>query len=241
MNELLPRALVGGYRVLPLWVIREANAAAAVQPDGANGEGNDMDTWGRFTAVSGFLAAVLVPISVTLVGHWYTSAIADRETVLKEQQFAREWVQLSLEILREPGVAEQERLNQWAVRVMNHYLPDAIHIREELRDDLAAGRTRIPEVRSEAGRVERMEALQNEALLALLDRDIDGAIAQLEVAHREWHDFRTVWEMLRFLRERRAVLAGSADDQAWKDLYRELHRRMDMRGVPDDVRARLRP
>ncbi|MFN4088341.1 MAG: hypothetical protein ACK4QW_04765 [Alphaproteobacteria bacterium] len=203
-------------------------------------DGVRKDAWDRFAIISGFIAAVLVPLSIGMAGHWYTAAIADREASLKEEQFAREWVQIALDILRTPGAPEQERLNRWAVQVVNHYMPAEIHIEETLQEDLATGRTRIPEVRSGLGRVERMEAMQSAALAALLERDIDGAIAQMEAAHGEWHDFRTVWETLRLLRARRPALAAGAGDAAWRDLYRELVRTMDMRGVPAELRARLR-
>lgn len=208
-----------------------------------NGDGGSRrDIWDKFSILSGFLAAVFVPLALGLAGHWYAEAVSlretqarERETALKEQEFARQWVQISLEILRMEGNDDQEALRRWAVRVVNHYTEPAINMEEPLREALATGRANLPT----GDRVQRVEAMQTAALQALLDRDIDGAIAHMEAAHREWHDFRTVWETLRLLRDRRQTLSPG-DDAAWAALYREVLGRMDMRGVADSVRERLR-
>jgi hypothetical protein len=207
--------------------------------------GRQRDVWDKLGVVSGFVAAVFVPLALGLAGHWYAAAISlretqikERESDLKEQEFARQWVQISLDILRDEGTVGPEGLRRWAVKVINYYTHPDINMDEDLSEALATGRSSLPA--SGAGdRVQRVEAMQTAALQALLERDIDGAIEQMGAAHREWHDFRTVWETLRLLRERRDELTPDAD-AAWSTLYRDLVREMDMRGVPETVRERLR-
>ncbi|PTB03854.1 hypothetical protein C6V82_05105 [Halomonas urumqiensis] len=193
--------------------------------------------------MSGFLAAVFVPLTLGLAGHWYSDAIRDRETSLKEQEFAREWVQLSLDVLREEsGGDDTEVLRQWAVDVLNHFSDIEIQFDGALREALVEGRARLPEAVTqapapEASRFTRMIQLQEAALEALLERDIGTAILYMDEAHALWHDFRTIWEVLGELRRSREQLG---DDQGWSELYRNLLRLWDLRDIDPGLRDRLR-
>jgi len=60
------------------------------------------------------LSAVLVPAAIALVGHWYTSAIAEREVQAK-------FVELGVSILQAPPAKETENLRTWAIEVLNRY------------------------------------------------------------------------------------------------------------------------
>ncbi|QTF93590.1 hypothetical protein [Halomonas sp. BM-2019] len=203
------------------------------------------DTWDKLAVLSGFLAAVFVPLALGLAGHWYTDAIRDRETSLKEREFAREWVQLSLEVLREETAEENTVLREWAVDVLNHYSDVEIRIVEELREALVEGRARFPDsplhvsVPVDVSRFSRMIQLQEFALDALLQRDVDTAMHHLGQAHELWHDFRTIWEVLSLLRRTRGDL-DREDDAAWTGLYSSLQNQWDLRDIDPRLREQLK-
>ncbi|HSA80412.1 MAG TPA: hypothetical protein VLE23_06290 [Geminicoccaceae bacterium] len=186
----------------------------------ADGSESSKDFWEKFSVISGFLAAVFMPLALGLAGHWFASAITERENRLKQQEFFRQWVQLALDILRDPGTAQQKDLREWAIAIVNHYTDPAIQMQSGLQKSLAGGQVRLPE--PSQSRVQQMEALETKALEALLERDLDTAIAVTETAHALWGDFRTVWEMLRLLRAERASFAGAPDPSAWQALYSKL-------------------
>jgi len=64
--------------------------------------------------LSAALAAVVVPIAIALVGHWYTESLEARQ---REERF----VQLAVEILREDPSKHTENLRSWAVDVIDEY------------------------------------------------------------------------------------------------------------------------
>lgn len=205
-------------------------------------QGSPKDGWDKLSAMSGFLAAVFVPLTLGLAGHWYSDAIRDRETSLKEQEFAREWVQLSLDVLREESGEDTEVLRQWAVDVLNHFSDIEIQFDGALREALVEGRARLPDAAPEASslqgsRFTRMIQLQEAALESLLQRDIDTAIQHMDEAHALWHDFRTIWEVLGELRRSRDQLGV---DEGWTHLYRNLLRIWDLRDINPQLRDRLR-
>lgn len=200
------------------------------------------DAWDKLPALSGLLAAVLVPLALGLAGHWYSNAIQERETALKEKEFAREWVQLSLDILRTPqATPDQEALRRWAVKVINHYSDSEIQMDDTLQQDFVAGRARLPEPPAPGeSRARTVEQLETEALNALLARDIDAAIAAMQAAWEAWPEFRTVQEALALLKQRRERLGPEADAQAWRSLYGELRATMDVRGIDPETVERLK-
>jgi hypothetical protein len=70
--------------------------------------------WQGLNALSGLLAAVLIPIVIAIMGYRYTSA-------LKEREIQSHFVELALSVLKEPPRAENRAVRQWAVRVVDEY------------------------------------------------------------------------------------------------------------------------
>jgi hypothetical protein len=201
----------------------------------------EKDFWDKLAVLSGFTAAVLVPVAIALFGHFYAEAASNRAADLQRQELARKWVELSLEILRDPGTAQRPGdetdevpLRRWAVKVINTYMDKDIRLDSTQQEELATAKTTLPE-----SRVQRVEGMQAAALRALLDQNIDAAIEQMTAAHQEWPDFRTVWEALQLMRSWQQSLRPGADPD-WQRLYDDLLQRMDPRGIPADVRQRLR-
>jgi hypothetical protein len=52
------------------------------------------------------------------------SSLKEREAILKEQEFFLKWVEISLNILRDPKTRDQATLQKWAVQVANIYAPE---------------------------------------------------------------------------------------------------------------------
>ncbi|MCB1757777.1 MAG: hypothetical protein KDJ38_19815 [Gammaproteobacteria bacterium] len=82
-----------------------------------------MDGWEKFK----ILSAVLVPAAIALVGHWYTSAISEREVQAK-------FVELGVSILQAPPAKETENLRTWATEVLNRY--SGVPINDATKNDL---------------------------------------------------------------------------------------------------------
>ncbi len=82
-----------------------------------------MNRWEQFKVFS----AVLVPAAIALVGHWYTSAIAERES---EARF----VELGVSILQATPTKETINLRTWATEVLNRY--SGVPINEATQKDL---------------------------------------------------------------------------------------------------------
>lgn len=82
-----------------------------------------MDGWDKFK----ILSAVLVPAAIALVGHWYTSAISEREIQAK-------YVELGVSILQASPSKETANLRTWATEVLNRY--SGVPINEATRKDL---------------------------------------------------------------------------------------------------------
>jgi hypothetical protein len=82
-----------------------------------------MDSWEKFK----ILSAVLVPAAITLVGHWYTSAISERGIEAK-------FVELGVSILQAPPTSGTENLRTWAIAVLNRY--SGVQINEATSRDL---------------------------------------------------------------------------------------------------------
>jgi hypothetical protein len=86
-----------------------------------------MDIWEKFKIVS----AVFVPAAITLVGHWYTSAIAEQEVQAK-------FVELGVTILQAPPSESTANLRAWATSVLNRYsgVPLSSKARRDLIDSV---------------------------------------------------------------------------------------------------------
>ncbi|MBL8711140.1 MAG: hypothetical protein JNL25_18240 [Rhodospirillaceae bacterium] len=219
------------------------------------------DSWDKLSVLSGFLAAVFVPIAIAVVGHWYTSAIKDRETAISERNqkiredtFKREWVQLGLEILRDADTSPNVR--KWGVQIVSHYA--AVEMTDEVKEALAWGDVlpesakqlysieqympaqqvvqQMPAQPSQTSRVSEMDNLQNRAIESLLDQDIDAAVAAYDDAYLLWPTFRNVDEIRRLLKEHASADRPLVD---WTSIYRSMVG-MDLRGVSPDLLDRLR-
>ena len=197
------------------------------------------DRWDKLSVIAGLLASVLVPLAIGITGHWVTSAYQKREADLRDREFARKWVEISLDILRSDETKDAQNLRAWAVDVINHYVEDdSIRIPKELRADLETGKSAVPAPSAPAeqsgGRVGQVVALETEALRHLLAKDIARGIASMQLAHDAWPEFRTVSETLKLLRKSQPNLTD-ADDQDWKVLYKTIIQSMDVRGIDPTV------
>jgi len=221
----------------------------------ANGqETRPRDGWDKLSIVSGFLASVLVPIAIAVVGNWYTNAIKDRETTISERDqkirqetFDREWVQLGLEILRDPDT--KPNIRKWGVQIVSHYAE--VKMEDDVKDALTAGAV-LPEttpvqvpvqqsalqsdgtVATATSRTRALEQIQIRGVEALLARDLDGAIAAYNDAYMLWPTFRNVDEI------RRALVKAQSNPNTvdWPQIYKEVNN-MDLRGLPADIKQRL--
>lgn len=92
--------------------------------------------------------------------------------------------------------------------------------------------TKPPESREQAG------VWEGRGFAALLNKDVDEAIAAFEQAKLAWPDYHNVAEIERFLQTRRNDLAAGSTD-AWKDVYQTILTRFSW-GMPTPVREQMR-
>jgi hypothetical protein len=134
------------------------------------------------------VAAVVIPVVIAFVGHWYTQA-------LKERELQGEFVVLAVDILRSPAIPEAEDLREWATEVVDRY--SGVHLDQAARNQLVNSLT-LPErpgisnaiTTSEVLRdipeekvLEEIEARQNAGASDVrLERTRDGALA----IHSTW-------------------------------------------------------
>lgn len=221
-------------------------------------EKRQKDAWDKLSIFSGFLASVLVPIAVAVVGNWYATAIKEKEAEIsardqkiRQDTFDREWVQLGLEILRDPDTAPNIR--KWGVQIVSNYakvkmeddvkqaftagavLPEASPAPLTAQQALPQAQTVLP---SATSRVSAMDQLQTRGIEALLARDLEGAIAAYDEAYRLWPTFRNVDEI------RRALIAADAEARSrpqgvdWQKLLQTIAK-LDLRGVTQEAHDRL--
>lgn len=209
-----------------------------------DGGGGKKDYWDKLKIISGILASILVPLAIGLTGHWVTSAYQKQESNLKDREFARKWIEISLDILRAKDEGDQKNLRAWAINVINHYVEnDAIKISAELREDLETNKSNVPppSITTQAQvqamvpsdnqtRIDQVTAQESVALRHLIDKDITQAVAAMQVAYDAWPDFRTVDEMLKLMKKHAPDLTAP-ENPGWKALYREIAEKMDMRGI----------
>jgi hypothetical protein len=140
------------------------------------------------------LAAVLVPLVIAGVGHWYTTAI-ERDTS------ARAWTELVLDILRDPNSSGE--LRSWAIDVVE--AQGVLPFPEGLKKALKKGDTVLPQPSavqapildrvSTAANVAKMDKLQTRRISALLNQNLTEALAAYDEAYALWPIFRNVDEI----------------------------------------------
>ena len=216
------------------------------------------DSWDKLSVLSGLLASVLVPVAVAVVGDWYTSAIKDREAQISERDqkirqdtFDREWVQLGLEILRDPDTAPNIR--KWGVQIVSSYAK--VKMEDDVKQAFAAGavlpeassaplnaQQALPQLQaalpSTTSRVSAMDSLQTRGIEALLAHDLDAAIAAYDEAYRLWPTFRNVDEVRRTLIAADTEARSRPQGPDWQKLLQAIAKK-DLRGVTQDARDRL--
>lgn len=192
------------------------------------------DIWDKIAASSGIVAAILVPIAVAFVGAQYSAALKQREL---EVSARREYVQIGLSILRDPGTKSD--LRKWGTDIVNHYAD--VKMPEPTKDALNEGRQNIPygaeqSTAASAGRLTRIDELQTEGIKALLARNFEAATKAYDTAYQLWPTFRNVYEILNVLKSHPQP---PQSDQEWKDVYRRIAP-FDLRGVDPKILAQLR-
>jgi hypothetical protein len=70
--------------------------------------------WEGLNAISGFLAALAIPVVLAILGHRYTNA-------LKEREIQGRFVEIAVDILEEPPNPERQGVRRWAIKVVNEY------------------------------------------------------------------------------------------------------------------------
>lgn len=90
--------------------------------------------WTAVSAVSGLIAAVVIPLAVAFVGNQFTVA-------LKEREIQGRFVELALTILKESPSPENEAMRAWALKVVDAY--SGVPMTEEVRNDLST-KLRLP-------------------------------------------------------------------------------------------------
>lgn len=89
-----------------------------------------------------------------------------------------------------------------------------------------------------SSRATRAAAAERRGFEALLNQDVEAAIAAFEEARDIWPEYHNVAEISRALSKRRDALAAlSAED--WAQLYRDILARYSW-GLPDDLRTAIR-
>lgn len=77
------------------------------------------------------LASLLIPLVIALVGHWYTSA-------LKEREIEARYIEIAISILNSESTPSNKNIRKWAVEIVNKYSPVEIDkkTRQEFVDKL---------------------------------------------------------------------------------------------------------
>jgi hypothetical protein len=86
-----------------------------------------VNLWQKLSAISGLVAAVVIPVVLALVGNWYSQAI-------KEREIQGRYVELALSILKEPPDRNNQNIRNWALQVIDRYsgVPLDVRTKEEL-------------------------------------------------------------------------------------------------------------
>ena len=70
--------------------------------------------WQKISAISGLIAAVIIPVVLAFVGNMYTQAI-------KEREIQGRYVELALDILKSPPDDKNQHVRSWALKVVDRY------------------------------------------------------------------------------------------------------------------------
>ncbi len=90
----------------------------------------------------------------------------------------------------------------------------------------------------QASRSSLAAAAERRGFEALIDHDVEAAIAAFEEARDIWPEYHNVAEITRALKKRRETLANP-DAAAWTELYRDILARYSW-GLPSDLRPAFR-
>ncbi|MEO3430688.1 hypothetical protein AAFN88_17675 [Pelagibius sp. CAU 1746] len=93
-------------------------------------------------------------------------------------------------------------------------------------------------VEADSSRAGKAAAAERRGFEALIDRDVEAAIAAFDEARRIWPEYHNVAEIGRALRRLEDALA-TAESDVWPRLYREILTRYSW-GIPDDLRKEIR-
>ncbi len=108
------------------------------------------DAWDKAAILFGAASKILLPIAVLLVGELLSSGLKQREVIIQEREFSREWVQIALNVLSDAELSDQKEMRAWAVSVINFYVEDdRVRLRGSLADELIGGSTSLPAATSE--------------------------------------------------------------------------------------------
>lgn len=177
----------------------------------------------RSRTIASIFAAVAVPILIAWIGSSFASSQKDRELALN-------WVSLSLEILQD--VDQNEHMRTYAVDTLAFY--SEVSIPHELREALISGDALVPTPRSD-----QVLELQTLGVKALLERNVDRAVAYLDEAYRIWPTFRFVDEMRAYTQARAETLRRGTDAD-WRETYAHLVANMGLQGIEPATVAQLR-
>jgi hypothetical protein len=97
---------------------------------------------------------------------------------------------------------------------------------------------RTTAVEAGASRAERAAAAERRGFEAVIERDLDAAIAAFDEARRIWPEYHNVAEIGRALRRWRDRLENP-ESSAWPQFYREILTRYSW-GLPEDLRTEIR-
>lgn len=177
--------------------------------------------WQKLSALSGVMAAILVPLALGFAGNQVSKAV-------KEREVQAHFVDLAVSILREPPQGgEADSIRSWATEILSMYSgvkmdPGAKHALQHT--------TQLTE--SRADRATKLERAGFEKLLA---GDLDSSIASFQAAEQAYPTFHQVYEIARYLDEhrdafkaaagRRSVLTFVADSLSY--------------GMPPDIKTAL--
>ena len=70
--------------------------------------------WEGLKAISAFLAATIIPITIAITGHVFSKAI-------KERELQGKFVELAVDILKSEPTADNRNIRKWATQVIDKY------------------------------------------------------------------------------------------------------------------------
>lgn len=106
---------------------------------------------------------------------------------------------------------------------------------EELSQEFSVALANVSQSRTKA---QRAKALERSGILAILDRDIDGALEAFDNAHEVWPDYHNVSEIRHWLTSRQEKLRDR-DSPYWQRLYRTIVDKYSW-GLDQDLLTKLR-